>query len=84
MNSINLTNSALDFRQLATQVIADAEPTIVDLGSGDSVVLMPLGDFKAWQETAYLLKNPANAAHLSKSIAESQAGEVVQRELDEQ
>lgn len=84
MNSIDLTNSPQDLRQLATQVLADAEPTIVDLGSGNSVVMMPLGDFNAWQETAYLLKSPANAAHLSKSIAEAQAGNVAQHKLDEQ
>lgn len=84
MNSVNFTNSPQDFRQLAVKVIADAEPTIVDLGAGDSVVLMSLADFTAWQETAYLLKNPANAAHLSKSIAEAQAGNAVERDLDEQ
>ncbi|NOY41688.1 MAG: antitoxin [Planctomycetes bacterium] len=84
MNSINLDNSTQDLRQLAAKVIADAEPTIVELGSGDSVVLMPLDDFTAWQETAYLLKSPANAAHLSKSIAEAQAGNAVERKLDEQ
>ncbi len=84
MNTINLDNSSFDLQQLITQVIADAEPTILNTNSGNSVVLMPLDDFNAWQETAYLLKSPANAIHLSKSIAEAQAKKTVERELVEQ
>ncbi len=84
MNTINLDNSNYDLQQLITRVIADAEPTIVNTNSSSSVVLMPFEDFYAWQETAYLLKSPANATHLSKSIAEAQAGNSVERELDEQ
>lgn len=84
MNSINLANSNHDLGQVAAKVIADAEPTVVDLGSGERVVVMPLEDFNAWQETVYLIKNPANAAHLSKSIAEAQAGSLAERTPDEQ
>ncbi|MCG8451230.1 MAG: type II toxin-antitoxin system Phd/YefM family antitoxin [Pirellulales bacterium] len=84
MNTINLNNSDHDFEQIITQVLANAEPMVVDTGSGESVVLMPLDDFTAWQETAYLLRTPANAAHLNKSIAEAQAGKTVSRPLEEQ
>lgn len=34
-------------------------------------------------ETLYLLKSPANAAHLAKSIAQYQAGETIVRGLIE-
>jgi antitoxin YefM len=43
---------------------------------GDQVVAMPLDEFKPWKETLYLLSNPANAAHLRRSIAEAGAGRI--------
>jgi PHD/YefM family antitoxin component YafN of YafNO toxin-antitoxin module len=52
----------------------DAEPTIVVLETGQQVVVIPLDEYTVWQETRYLLANPANAAHLRQSIAEAQAG----------
>jgi antitoxin YefM len=33
--------------------------------------MLSMDEFNAWQETAYLLSNPANAARLRKSIAEA-------------
>ncbi len=38
---------------IITQVLANAEPTMVDSGAGKSVVVMPLGEDNAWQETSY-------------------------------
>jgi antitoxin YefM len=45
--------------------------------------MMPLEDFSSWQETAYLLGNPANAGHVRQSITESHEGRLGVRELDE-
>jgi antitoxin YefM len=42
---------------------------------------MPLDEFNSWKETLYLLSNPANAAHLRRSIAEAKAGKSKKREL---
>jgi antitoxin YefM len=41
---------------------------------GDQVAVMPLDEFNSWKETLYLLSYPANAAHLRRSIAETEAG----------
>ena len=48
-----------------------------------SAVLMSLADFEALEETAYLLRAPANAAHLLESIAQHRAGTVRQHTLAE-
>lgn len=68
---------------LITEVVSNAEPTIIITETGEQIVLLPLAEFNAWQETAYLLSNPANAAHLRQSIAEAQLGKVVAYELIE-
>ena len=45
--------------------------------------MMSLADFNSIQETAYLLGNPANAAHLRESLAQADRGELVGCSLDE-
>jgi antitoxin YefM len=81
MNAVTLKEAKLHLEQLVTQVIADAEPTIVVTESGEQVVFLSLDEYNSWRETLYLLANPANAEHLRKSIAEAEAGNVQEREL---
>jgi antitoxin YefM len=45
---------------------------------------MSLEDFKAYEETAYLMASPKNAERLNEAIAEVEAGKTVQRELVEE
>jgi len=81
MQAITLEDAKLNLSRLVEQILADAEPQIVINEQGGQVVIMPLDDFNSWKETLYLLANPANAAHLRRSIAEADAGEAVSREL---
>ena len=46
-----------------------------------SAVLMSLADYEALEETAYLLRAPANATYLLESIAQHRAGRVSERSL---
>ena len=48
-----------------------------------SAVLMSLADYQALEETAYLLRSPANATRLLESIAQHRAGETTERPLAE-
>lgn len=69
--------------ELINRVILDAEPTILFNEQGKQAVLMSLDEFNSWQETLYLLSNPANAEHLRKSIAQANSGKKSVRELIE-
>ena len=60
--------------ELINRVILDAEPTILCNEQGKQAVLMSLDEFNSWQETLYLLSNPANAEHLRRSIAQVNSG----------
>jgi antitoxin YefM len=81
MHTISLDHAKQQFEAVVARVLADAEPTVVNTPEGESVVVVPLDDYEAWQETAYLLRNPANAAHLRQSIAEAEAGKFQSRTL---
>jgi antitoxin YefM len=47
-----------------------------------NAVLMSLAEYEALQETAYLLRSPANARRLLESLAQAQAGELIEHSLD--
>jgi antitoxin YefM len=44
---------------------------------------MSLDEFNSWQETLYLLSNPANAEHLRRSMEEARTGKVLEKALIE-
>lgn len=81
MQAITLKSAKRNLPKLVEQVLADAEAQIVVTDAGQQVVVMPLDDFNSWKETLYLLSNPANAAHLRRSMAEAQSGQIELREL---
>ena len=83
MNVVTVNEAKRNLDLLIAKVFSNAEPTIITTDTGQQIVLLPLDEFNAWQETAYLLSNPANAAHLRQSIAEAQIGKIVERELIE-
>ncbi|MDJ0647160.1 MAG: type II toxin-antitoxin system prevent-host-death family antitoxin [Xenococcaceae cyanobacterium MO_188.B19] len=50
----------------------DADYTIITRRDADDGVVMSLDYFNSLLETVHLLKSPANAAHLERSIAQYQ------------
>jgi len=83
MNTLTVFQAENNFRKIIQQILADVEPTIIVTEEGESVVMLPLDEYNAWQETLYLLSTPANAEHLRQSIAEDQAGYTTQQDLIE-
>ena len=83
MDVITINQAKQNIDGLIEQVIADAEPTIICDDKGQKVVILSLDEFNSWQETLYLLSNPANANHLRKSIEEDKSGKAIERELME-
>lgn len=81
MHAVTLKDAKQNLERLLTQVVDDAEPAIVVLETGQQVVVVSLDEYTSWQETRYLLANPANAARLRQSIAEAEAGTSEEREL---
>jgi len=59
---------------LIERVNDDRQPVEITSKGGDAV-LMSKADYDALQETAYLLRAPANARRLLESLAQARAGE---------
>jgi antitoxin YefM len=83
MDAVTLNNAKENLEQLIAQVIANAEPTIVVTETGERVVLLALDEFNSWQETLYLLSNPANADHLRHSIEQAKQNKFTHQALIE-
>ena len=81
MKTITIHQAESNLRETIERILADIEPTIVTTESGESIVMLSLAEFNAWQETLYLLSTPANAAHLRQSIAEDQGGYASDKDL---
>ena len=77
MNAITINEAKNDLGRVIERVTADAEPTIICGEGSQKAVLLSLEEFNSWQETLYLLSNPANADHLRQSIAEGKEGKIV-------
>ncbi len=84
MNMTTLIAAKKNLGVLIKQVENDAEPTLIFVDENQKAVLMSEREFNSWQETIYLLSNPANAEHLRKSLAEADLGLVSERELVEE
>lgn len=83
MNAVTLHEAKTNLEYLINQVVSNVEPTIICTDNGVQIVMLSLDEYNAWQETLYLLSNPANVAHLRQSIAEAQAGKKFESELIE-
>ncbi|HEY8332736.1 MAG TPA: type II toxin-antitoxin system prevent-host-death family antitoxin [Tardiphaga sp.] len=64
-------------------VCDDRAPLFVTRQNARSVVLISEEDYEGLMETVHLLKSPANAARLLRSIQEADEGKVTERELIE-
>ena len=63
------------------QVIDDADYTVITRRDASDAVLRSLDTFNSIMETVHLLKPPANAAHLARSIEQYRKGQVEAQDL---
>ena len=81
MKVVTFSEAKSKLQTVLDQVIKDADYTIITQGDADDVVVMPLNYFNSLLETVYLLRYPANAAHLERSITQYKEGKITSREL---
>jgi antitoxin YefM len=63
------------------RVCDDHAPLLVTRQNGPPVVMLSLAEYEGLEETLHLLASPANAERLLHSIAEANAGRLVEHDL---
>ncbi len=81
MDAITYSAARANLAKTMDRVCDDHEPLIITRNGEQSVVMLSLEDFQALEETAYLLRSPANAKRLLAATAQLGAGEDTEREL---
>jgi antitoxin YefM len=64
-------------------VCDDHDPVIITRNRDQAVVMMSLADYESLQETAYLLRSPANARRLLESISEAEGNGGITKSISE-
>ena len=83
MDAISYTAARANLAKTMEKVCNDHDPVIITREEDPPVVMLSLEDYQSMEETAYLLRSPANARHLLESIAELEAGKGTEQELIE-
>jgi antitoxin YefM len=83
MDAITYSSARANLASTMDRVCNDHEPLIITRNGEKAVVMLSLEDYKALEETAYLLRSPANARRLLSSMAQLNAGKGTLRELAE-
>ncbi|MFA6008870.1 MAG: type II toxin-antitoxin system prevent-host-death family antitoxin [Desulfobacteraceae bacterium] len=81
MRIINFSEARNNLKSVLDQVIKDADYTIITRRDSEDAVVMSLETFNSYMETFHLLRSPANAAHLIKSVEQYKSGSIQVREI---
>lgn len=81
MDAITYSAARANLAGTMNRVCNDHEALIITRNGEQSVVMLSLEDFQALEETAYLLRSPANAKRLLSAVAQLTAGKGTEREL---
>jgi antitoxin YefM len=83
MTALTYTAARENLAATMNKVCENHEPVIITRNRDQAVVMMSLEDYNAFEETAYLMRAPANARRLLESIKEYEQGKVVRKKLSD-
>ncbi|WP_211882228.1 type II toxin-antitoxin system Phd/YefM family antitoxin [Pseudarthrobacter albicanus] len=83
MKTLTYSQSRAHYKETLDAVTDDREEVVITRPGKEDVVMVSRSDYESLRETAYLLRNPANARRILGSIEELEAGRGVVRDLAE-
>jgi antitoxin YefM len=81
MDAITYSAARANLAKTMDRVCDNHEPLIITRHGEQCVVMLSLEEYKALEETAFLLRSPVNAQRLLSAVAQLNAGMGVEREL---
>ena len=81
MDAMTYSTLRANLASTMDRVCNDHEVLIITRNGDQAVVMLSLEDYKALEETAYLLRTPANAKRLLSAAAQLDADKGTEREL---
>ena len=83
MTAITYTAARETLASTMDRVCQDHDPVIITRNRDQAVVMLSLEDYASLQETAYLLRSPANAKRLMDAIEDLNKGKGIQKSIDD-
>ncbi len=81
MKIISFTEARNGLKSVLDGVVNDADTTVITRRDAEDAVVMSLDYYNSLMETVHLLRSPANAEHLNRSITQYRACSTLQRDL---
>ena len=81
MTAITYTTARENLASTMDRVCADHAPVIITRNRDQAVVMLSLDDYESLQETAYLLRSPANTKRLLASIESLNSGKTLRKNI---
>lgn len=81
MRTLSYSESRANYAKVLDSVTRDREEVIITRSGHEPAVIVSLADYESLQETAYLMRSPANARRLLDSMEELEAGKGTIRTL---
>ena len=83
MKAITYTAARESLASTMDRVCLDHDPVIITRNRDQAVVMISLEDYESLEETAYLLRSPANARRLLDSISDLNGSGGITKFIDE-
>lgn len=83
MRTMTYSESRAHYAETLSAVVNDREEVVITRAGHEPVVIVSLDEYESLKETAYLLRNPANARRLLGSIERLESGQGAEHDLAE-
>ena len=81
MQVVSFSEARESFKAVLDRVEADADVTLITRRHAQGAVVMSLDTYNSLMETVHLLRSPANAAHLQRSLEQAERVELLDHSL---